>query len=211
LIGMTGGARDLAVIRYYDRRAAEYDDWYLGSGLFADRERPEWETELAAVVHAIGSLDPKRTLDVACGTAFITRHLPGNVVALDFSQAMLDVARSRVITPLVRGDALALPFGDGTFERIFTGHFYGHLRDDERMAFLREARRVGHELIVLDAARRERVPGEQMQERTLSDGSRHVIYKRFFRSRQLSSELGSGRALFEGRWFVLVSSAEPLS
>jgi len=208
---MTGGASDPALIRYYDRRAAEYDDWYLASGLFADRERPEWETELAAVVDVIASLDPKRTLDVACGTAFITRHLPGNVVALDFSQAMLDITRCRISTALVRGDALALPFGDGTFERIFTGHFYGHLRDDERTTFLREARRVGHELIVLDAARGEGVAGEQMQERVLSDGSRHMVYKRFFRPRQLATELGRAAALFEGRWFLLVSSAEPPS
>ena len=25
---------------YYDRRAPEYDDWYLGRGLFAERDRP---------------------------------------------------------------------------------------------------------------------------------------------------------------------------
>ena len=29
---------------YYDRRAPEYDDWYLGPGLFADRDRPGWRT-----------------------------------------------------------------------------------------------------------------------------------------------------------------------
>ncbi len=32
---------------YYDRRAPEYDDWYLGVGLFADRERPGFDDELA--------------------------------------------------------------------------------------------------------------------------------------------------------------------
>ncbi|HEX9379247.1 MAG TPA: hypothetical protein VF872_06630 [Gaiellaceae bacterium] len=31
---------------YYDRRAPEYDDWWLGQGLHADRERPGWEDEL---------------------------------------------------------------------------------------------------------------------------------------------------------------------
>ena len=27
---------------YYERRAHEYDDWWLGTGLFADRDRPGW-------------------------------------------------------------------------------------------------------------------------------------------------------------------------
>ena len=36
-----------AVKEYYDTRAPEYDDWYLGLGGFADRDRPGWEDELA--------------------------------------------------------------------------------------------------------------------------------------------------------------------
>jgi hypothetical protein len=27
---------------YYEARAGEYDDWWLGEGLFAERERPCW-------------------------------------------------------------------------------------------------------------------------------------------------------------------------
>src|SRR5439155_21574048 len=37
------------VHEYYDRPAREYDDWYLGTGLFRERERPGWEEELAAL------------------------------------------------------------------------------------------------------------------------------------------------------------------
>ena len=33
--------------RYYDLRAPEYDDWYLGDGPFADRDRPGWDEETA--------------------------------------------------------------------------------------------------------------------------------------------------------------------
>lgn len=31
---------------YYDRRAGEYDDWWLGAGLFAERDRPGWAAEV---------------------------------------------------------------------------------------------------------------------------------------------------------------------
>src|SRR5207245_3178342 len=74
---------------YYDRRAPEYDDWWLGKGLFADRDRPGWDEERAQLATVIGDRPPLRTLDVACGTGFLTKHLRGEVVGLDASERML--------------------------------------------------------------------------------------------------------------------------
>lgn len=203
---MPASDQSRAMAAYYERRAPEYDDWYLGRGLFEDRERPGWHGELAAVVRIIGSLGAARTLDVACGTAFITRHLPGEVVGLDGSQSMLEVARSRVAGARVRADGLSLPFRDDSFDRLFTGHFYGHLRDHERERFLAETQRVATEFVVLDAAQRDDVAPEETQTRVLSDGSTHQVYKRYFTARSLIDELGGGEPLHDGRWFVVVSS-----
>ncbi len=192
---------------YYDRRAPEYDDWYVGAGLFARRERPGWAEDLAALEASVAALPPVRTLDVACGTGWLTRHLAGSVTALDQSAAMLAIARVRVPeAELVQGDGLALPFADGAFERVFTGHFYGHLQEAERAAFLAEARRVAGELVVVDAAERPDEPPEAWQERKLRDGSRHRVYKRFFRPGDLVGELGGGRVLHAGPWFVVVAA-----
>ena len=191
---------------YYECRAPEYDDWYLGRGLFRERKRPGWHEELAAVVLMVGSLGPARTLDVACGTGFITRHLPGDVVGLDRSEAMLEAASSRVPGARVRADGLSLPFRDDSFDRLFTGHFYGHLRGREREPFLRETRRVASELVVLDAAWRDDVAPEELQARVRSDGSTHHVYKRYFTARRLTQEMGGGETLHEGRWFVVVRS-----
>ena len=80
----------------------------------------------------------------------------------------------------VQGDALALPFADGAFDRIFTAHFYGHLEDADRERFLAEARRLAPELVVVDSALREDVEPEERQERILNDGSRWEVYKRYF-------------------------------
>jgi ubiquinone/menaquinone biosynthesis C-methylase UbiE len=192
---------------YYERRAPEYDDWYLGTGRFAERDRPGWEAELDALHRALEGLPPARTLDVACGTGFLTRHLPGEIVGLDQSESMLEEARSQAPNAdYVRGDALELPFEDGTFERVFTGHFYGHLEHGERERFLREARRVAPELVVVDASSRHSQVEEEWQERILSDGSRWKVYKRYFTPEQLAAELGGGATVFEGRWFVAVRS-----
>lgn len=195
-------ATDPATAEYYERRAAEYDEWYTGGGQFAARERPGWDDELAGIVGLVAGLGPARTLDVACGTGFLTRHLRGLVVGLDQSRSMVQIAQHRLPGGLaVAGDALHLPFADAAFERVFTGHFYGHLGDEERAGFLGEARRVARELVVVDSARRRGVPAEQWQERVLNDGSRHRIHKRYLTAGQLAEEIG-GEALVDGTWFV---------
>jgi ubiquinone/menaquinone biosynthesis C-methylase UbiE len=192
---------------YYERRAAEYDDWYLGTGRFADRDRPGWQEELDSLRATLERLAPARTLDVACGTGFLTRHLPGEVTGLDQSQAMLDEARVQAPNATyLRGDALDLPFEDDAFDRVFTASFYGHLEGAERETFLREARRVASELVIADAALRPDVEPEERQERILNDGSRWEVYKRYFDPEELAYELGGGRVLHAGRWFVVVQA-----
>jgi ubiquinone/menaquinone biosynthesis C-methylase UbiE len=150
-------------------------------------------------------LSPARVLDVACGTGFLTRHLRGDVTALDQSERMLAIARERLPhARLVRDDAVPLPFADGAFERVFTSHFYGHLLEREREAFVAEARRVAAELLIVDSARRPDVPAECWEPRQLDDGSRHRVYKRWFTGAELAAELGGGDVLHDGRWFVVV-------
>jgi ubiquinone/menaquinone biosynthesis C-methylase UbiE len=148
-------------------------------------------------------LPPARTLDVACGTGYLTQHLRGAVVGLDQSASMIEIASARVpAARFVLGDALPLPFADGEFDRVFTGHFYGHL--EAPAEFVGEARRVAPELVVVDAALRPDHAAEEWQERVLNDGSRHRVYKRYFSGDGLASELGGGEVLHAGPWFVAV-------
>ena len=165
---------------YYDARAGEYDDWWLGRGLYAERDRPGWHEEVERLCEVVAGLEPRRVLDVA--------------------SARLPDAR------LVQGDAVPLPFADGAFDRVFTGHFYGHLLPDERERFVAEARRVARELVVVDSALHDGVEPEERQERVLNDGTRHKVYKRYFRGTELADELGGGAVLHDGRWFVAVKT-----
>jgi ubiquinone/menaquinone biosynthesis C-methylase UbiE len=197
----------VAVRTYYDTRAPEYDEWYLGLGVFARRERSGWEEDLDALRRAIAELPPARTLDVACGTGFLTQHLRGDVTALDQSERMLARAEERLpAATLVQGDALELPFEDDSFDRVFTGHFYGHLEPLERAAFVGEARRVAGELVVVDSSRRPDHGRSEWQRRVLNDGSAFDVYKRYFDPDELAAELGGGTAFHSSRWFVGVVS-----
>ncbi len=189
---------------YYDRRAPEYDDWWLGEGLFADRDRPGWDEEREQLAGVIAELPPLRTLDVACGTGFLTKHLRGEVVGLDASEQML--ARARRQAPnatFVQGDALSLPFEDGAFDRVFTSYFYCHLEDEDRERFLAEARRVAPEVVVVASIRRGDDLPERWDDRVLRDGSSWTVFKRVFEGEDLAHELG-GEIVFEGRWFLVV-------
>jgi len=192
---------------YYERRAREYDDWYLERGRFTGRDRPGWSEEVDQLRRALEALPAARTLDVACGTGFLTRHLPGEIVGFDQSESMLEEGRRQAPNAtFATGDALELPFPDGSFKRVFTAHFYGHLEEADRLRFLGEARRVATELIVVDSALRPDVEPEELQERILNDGSRWEVYKRYFTPAGLADELGGGSTLLAGRWFVAVRS-----
>lgn len=191
---------------YYERRAAEYDDAYLGEGAYADRNLMGFQEEIVEIVALIESLPPARVLDVGCGTGFVTRHLKGEVTGLDQSEAMLEISRERVPrATFVRGDALDLPFPDRSFRRAFFGNFYGVLLPPERKRLAKEARRVASELVIFETSSALADESEQWQERSLSDGSRQRIYRRYFTAGEILEELGGGRALYDGEHFVLVA------
>jgi ubiquinone/menaquinone biosynthesis C-methylase UbiE len=189
---------------YYDARASEYDDVWLGLGRFAGRRDTGWFEEVTRLLGTIASLPAAKTVDVACGTGFLTRHLHGDVTAFDQSAQMLDEARRKVPgARFVQGDALDLPFEDGEFDRLFTSFFYGHL-GAERRRFVDECRRVARELVFVDASRERATVDSEQQQRVLNDGSTWSVYKRYFRPEELLDELGGGDVLHAGRSFVMV-------
>jgi demethylmenaquinone methyltransferase/2-methoxy-6-polyprenyl-1,4-benzoquinol methylase len=191
---------------YYEARAREYDDWWLGRGLYAEYDRPGWEEARAELEGWIDGLPPARTLDVACGTGFMTRHLRGEVTGLDQSESMIEVAREQAPNAdFVVGDALNLPFEDGTFDRLYTGYFYCHLEEQERKRFHAEARRVARELVVVGSVLTHGANPERWEERKLKDGSRWQVYKRVFVPAELADELG-GRVLHHNGYFLMVAA-----
>jgi ubiquinone/menaquinone biosynthesis C-methylase UbiE len=193
------------VKEYYDARAPEYDDVWLGRGRFQHRRDTDWFEEVTLLLGEIASLPAARTLDVACGTGFLTRHLHGDVTGLDQSRQMLDEAtRKAPDATFVQTDALDLPFADGTFDRLFTSFFYGHLEGGGRERFVAECRRVARELVFVDASRERANVDAEHQQRVLDDGSTWRVFKRYFRPEELADELGGGDVLHAGRWFVMV-------
>ncbi len=99
---------------------------------------------VAAHVAAAGA--PARALDLCCGTGAAMRWLrpicTEAVVGLDLSQGMLDEARRRLASTegratieLVRGDALAPPFGE-SFDLVTCFGAFGHIRREDEPRFV---------------------------------------------------------------------------
>ena len=103
---------------------------------------------LAREVLADGDVKGRRVLEVGAGSGRDTLALArGGAVAvvLDYSPASLELVRRQAIDQgipvhLVRADALAMPFRDGTFDVVFHQGLLEHFRDP--MPLLRENARV---------------------------------------------------------------------
>ena len=158
---MSQRERDPAAVRtMFDRIARRYDlvNTVLSVGTDGGwRRRAARETGLTAGGSA---------LDVACGSGKLTAELAriagthGRVIGLDFSAEMLAVARSHhPRLQFMEGDALNLPFGDGSFDACTIAFGLRNLADPVRG--LREMARVlkpGGRAVVLEFVKPPRGP-----------------------------------------------------
>ncbi len=104
------------VAEMFDGVAAKYDR--TNTVLSFGRDRG-WRR---ATRQALGLVPGETVLDLGAGTGVSTAELAksgAHVVGVDISQGMLRAGKSaRPHTPLLAGDALALPFPDATFDAV---------------------------------------------------------------------------------------------
>ncbi len=124
----------------FERIAPTYDTLNRIMSAGIDRR---WRARAIAEVRRA---PPGPVLDLCAGTmdltAMLARELPRErIVALDFSPKMLEAGRHKAPgAEVVVGDALALPFEDGTFTAVVCGFGVRNFADTARGA--REALRV---------------------------------------------------------------------
>jgi demethylmenaquinone methyltransferase / 2-methoxy-6-polyprenyl-1,4-benzoquinol methylase len=141
----------------FDRIARVYDAMNTVMTVGLDRRWRERAVDLARV----GPGD--RALDVATGTgdlAMALRARGADVVGLDFSEGMLELARRKA--PDVRfeaGNALELPYEDGSFDAVTVG--FGARNFSDLGRGLREMARVakpGGRVVILEITAPQKPP-----------------------------------------------------
>ncbi len=137
-----------AVRSMFDRISPVYDAMNRTMTVGLDQR---WRRATVAAVVQPGD----RVLDACCGTgdlAVAAQEVGGTVTGLDFSERMLERARRKSgQVEWVQGDALALPFSDGSFDAATVG--FGVRNLDELEGGLVELRRVlrpGGRLAILE-------------------------------------------------------------
>jgi demethylmenaquinone methyltransferase/2-methoxy-6-polyprenyl-1,4-benzoquinol methylase len=194
--------------RYYDARAAEYDDWFYRRGRY-DRgaaETREWFHEVEQVKQALAQLplDNADLLELAPGTGIWTQLICSRaktVTAIDASIQMVEVAKNRLG---LLWDKVAF-VQDDLFKWKPSEHYDGvvfcfwisHVpvaRFDAFIQTVASAIRPGGFVFFLDSRRDERstavdhvLPddGQEKMVRRLDDGREFSIFKNFWSSADL--------------------------
>jgi len=140
-----------AVQRMFDRIAPVYDAMNRTMTAGLDRR---WRRITAEAVVEPGD----DVLDACCGTgdlAVAGARRGGQVTGLDFSERMLERARRKAPElEWIRGDVLAMPFGDGSFDAVTVGFGVRNVEDlPGALVELRRVLRAGGRLGILEITR----------------------------------------------------------
>jgi SAM-dependent methyltransferase len=118
--------------------------------VYSDRDGPDARDE---AFRAIAQLAPTAVLEVGCGLGELSERiaceLAADVVAIDLSERMVELARARGVDARV-ADAQALPFEDSLFDCVVAAWMLYHLPDvDAGLAEIARVLRPGGHLVAV--------------------------------------------------------------
>jgi ubiquinone/menaquinone biosynthesis methyltransferase len=158
------GGREARVRTMFDRIAGRYD---LMNSVMSAGLHHRWR---ARAVDLSGVSSGARALDVCCGTGDLALALhevvgsEGEVIGLDFSAPMLELAREKTAArgadiSYLQENALDLPFEDARFDAATVGFGVRNVVDLPRaIAELRRVVRPGGRVVVLEITTPDRPP-----------------------------------------------------
>jgi ubiquinone/menaquinone biosynthesis C-methylase UbiE len=122
----------------------EHQGWERVANLYDSVWSSSTRQFIAPLLDAAGVSAGMSVLDVGCGPGYVcaaSTERGARAVGLDFSKAMIAIARNMFPQIEFReGDALNLPFGDASFDRVIANFSLLHIADPERACA--QARRV---------------------------------------------------------------------
>jgi len=186
---------------YYDERAPEYDEVYLGGG--PAFPKPElYKQDVDTIIKIVKNFGAGSTIDIACGTGFWLPHYAGNcakITLLDQSGKMLAECKERtkrlgIIEKcnFIHSDFFNSVLEMESFDSAVVGFFISHLTDERMESFfqkLNDILKSGARLLIIDSAwselRQKYRQKEEIQKRTLKDGREFGVFKRYMSAKEI--------------------------
>jgi ubiquinone/menaquinone biosynthesis C-methylase UbiE len=212
---------------YYDERAPEYDEIYMGAG--SGMPEPEtYRRDVATVSGVVSSFGRGHLIDIGCGTGYWFPYYVRNcseVTLIDQSRRMLVECQKKVSEQLtgvdvhfVRGDFFDIRFLARIFDSSLVAFVISHLTEDNADVFFEKLTgilKTGSEILWIDGAwssmrenYREKIG---LQTRTLNNGRSFTIYKRYFDERDINAVIKKHslilRSLYLGDVFFAARAA----
>lgn len=178
------------MIAYYAKRAGEYDEVYNRN----DKKRNEALKKMGDTIQAF--LKNKDVLELACGTGYWTKLLSEtaqSILATDVNKEVIEFAKKRHFNCPVsfeKEDVYALSFEKSEFSGGMANFLFSHIPKSRIGEFLNKFHKAllpgarvfiaDDMLLPLDNPIKKLGDENTYSERSLADGSKHLILKNFF-------------------------------
>ena len=184
------------MMSYYDERAEEYDEIYLGKS-HTTIDADVYRKDVANVSEMVSRFGKGHLIDIACGAGFWLPNYARNcnqITFLDQSARMLSKCKDRVeelgladISSFIQGDFLDIKLEASKYDCALVGFLLSHITLEQEKTFFRkleENLKANPQLMFIESAwnkRRQRYQEKEgVQERVLNNGRIFRVYKRYF-------------------------------
>lgn len=184
------------MMSYYDERAEEYDEIYLGKS-HTTIDADVYRKDVANVSEMVSRFGKGHLIDIACGAGFWLPNYARNcnqITFLDQSARMLSKCKDRVeelgladISSFIQGDFLDIKLEASKYDCALVGFLLSHITLEQEKTFFRKLKenlKANPQLMFIESAwnkRRQRYQEKEgVQERVLNNGRIFRVYKRYF-------------------------------
>jgi ubiquinone/menaquinone biosynthesis C-methylase UbiE len=201
------------MMTYYDERAPEYELLYHGKGPVT-LDPVLYRKETVILCRIVSKFGKGHLIDIGCGTCFwlpLYAKRCKKVTLLDGSSSMLrecgqklDALHLKTKCRRIHGDLFSVALPSRTYASALIAFFLSHVPPTQEAAFFEKLQGIlkpKAQFLLIDStwnAKRQRYAGKEgLQERQVTGGRTHKIFKRYFSKQDIASLARTHRLILE--------------
>ncbi|MGB7054981.1 MAG: class I SAM-dependent methyltransferase [bacterium] len=190
-------------MEYYDERAPEYDEIYLG-GTPGIPEPQTYRADVKAIKAICSSFGRGHLIDIGCGTGYWLPYYSKNcaeITLVDQSRRMLVECQKRVKelnaeldVHFVKRNFFDVRFFSKIYDTAVIAFLVSHLNEENEGVFWRKLKRIltpKAEMLWIDGSwshtRKKHRAKEGFQKRSLNDGRSFTVFKKYYDEKDIQA------------------------